>query len=356
MKMKISNQYNHSYAKMPHKSVAFNGYIAAPIKELHIPAVFSPKFKPFLNELNQKCGKYFKIVVQTSEELINNLHNLNFTSTGYLENTLSFKWGQDNKIFLGNDKFGIFHKSLSTAYVPELAKKLGLQMEHICLNIVGGNCFLGKKPNGENFAIVGKDALDFSNKKDVAEIFDINPKNLNVVSQPNFHIDLAIRPLNYPYVLVGDTKLTIDLAIKSHCDQKQFKYLKHVYKNMSSERYASPDKIIYELRSRGFKTIKVPGLIHGDTRMNFMNAIVHQEENGDLVYITNKNYIKDDIGIDFESIFEKYLRSKAPAIKEVHFIDGDGFIRSSLNNGGGIHCLSAERVDNEKWAEILNKN
>lgn len=350
--MKIQSQLNYIYSQNQPKRQSFRGQIAAPIKELHIPADYSPKFKPFLEELYKKCGKYFKIVVQTSEGLVSDFNKLNFTSTGYVENSLGFKWGQDNKIFLGKDKLGILNKSMSTAHVPEFAKELGLEAKPIDLYIEGGNCFLGKKQNGENFALVGKNALKSTTKEELADILEVNKKNLHVISQPDFHIDLGIRPLVYPYVLVGDSKLTIDLAMKNKFDKSQVDFLKNANKERVLKefqgKYVSPDKLVQELRNSGFTVIKVPGLINDD-RMNFMNAVVHQEKNGDLIYITNKTHVGEHLGFNFENIFEKYLKYKIPAIKEVHFIDGDGFIEGGLScKGGGIHCLSTERIDYEK--------
>lgn len=355
--MKITKQYNYSYPQTPIKPVAFKGYIAAPIKELHIPADYSPKFKPFLEELYQKCGKYFKIIVQTSEGLVGDFNKFNFSSTGYLEEALGFKWGQDNKIFLGKNKLGVFTKSQSYSGVAELAQNLGLEKKYIDLNIEGGNCFLGKKQNGEDFALVGKNALKSTTKEKFADVLEINKKNLHVISQPDFHIDLGIRPLVYPYVLVGDSKLTIDLAMKSNFEKSQIDFLKGANESglmaKSNWQYSTPDEVIKELKFQGFKTIMVPGLLASDPRLNFMNALVHQSDNGDLIYITNKTNVGARFGIDFENIFEKHLKSKVPAIKEVHFINGDGFVPSNLCNGGGIHCLSAERIDYEKWAQIL---
>lgn len=358
--MKITKQNNYIYSNNQPKRSSFRGQIAAPIKELHIPADYSPKFKPFLEELNQKCGKYFKIIVQTSEGLVADFNKLNFTSTGYLEEALGFKWGQDNKIFLGKDKLGVFTKSQSYSGVAELAQNLGLEKKYIDLNIEGGNCFLGKKQNGEDFALVGKNALKSTTKEKFADVLEINKKNLHVISQPDFHIDLGIRPLVYPYVLVGDPKLTIDLAMKNNFEKSQIDFLKRAnkfwLKAESNEKYSTPDEVIRELKSQGFKTIKVPGLLASDPRLNFMNALVHQNDNGDLIYITNKTNVGARFGIDFENIFEKHLKSKVPSVKEILFIEGDGFVQGSLCNGGGIHCLSAERIDHEKWSFLLNNN
>lgn len=364
--IKISKQNNYIYPQNQPKRQEFKGYFACPLKEVHIQPDFASKNREFLKEMYDKCSKYFDIVVQLPENVIRNFEELKFNAQGGFDCASSFPWGQDNKLFLNNSgetELALLERSHSTAYVPELAKKLGIDLKTIYFNVIGGNCFLGKKENGETVALIGKDAMGRWNgeknpfyryrKDEIAKSLNMKSKNLHVISQPDFHLDMVLRPLEYPYVLVGDSKLMLDLARKNNLDKSKMKFLtlehnKHT-KN-PKKIYASTDKIIKELKSRGFKPIKVPGLIN-DKRLNFMNAIVHKEPNGDLIYITNKTHIDTETGINFEKMFVDYLKSKVPQIKKVLFIDGDGFIEKGLglhSGGGGIHCRVAELPDFKK--------
>lgn len=363
--MKIQSQLNYLYSQNQPKPQAFKGYFACPLKEVHIQPDFASKNKQFLKEMFDKCSQYFDVVVQLPNKIVRNFEELKFNSRGGFECASSFPWGQDNKLFLdnaGETELAILHSSHSTAYVPELAKELGIKLKEIDFGIEGGNCFLGKKDNGEPIALIGKNAMGrwngeknpfyYFKKSEIAKSLNIEPKNLHVISQPDFHLDMVLRPLEYPYILVGDSKLTLDLARKNNVDKDQIKFLTLENRKRVKNKepwYASPDKIVKELKSRGFKPIKIPGLIN-DKKLNFMNAIVHKEPNGDLIYITNKTHIGFETGIDFEKIFVDYLKAKVPQIKKVIFIDGDGFIENELkaDGGGGVHCRVAELPDFKK--------
>lgn len=358
--MKVSGQNHFNYRQNKPKQTTFKGYFACPIKELHIPASDNFGFKPFLKELNEKCGKYFNIIVQFKDGLSNDIEKITQLQPSFADKFMPFKWGQDNKIFLNNHKLGVLNQSQSTEHIDEFANTLGIGFKPIDLNIIGGNCFLGKKSAEENFALLGCDAMEYTTKKKIAEALEIKEKNVHIISQPNFHIDLAVRPLNYPYVLVGDKRLTLKLAEKNNPNKEQIEYIKKankwLAKNETKGTYKNSDTIIQELKDRGFSPIKVPGLIN-ERKMNFMNAIVHQEENGDLIYITNKTHIINETGIDFEANFEKYVKSKVPAIKEVIFINGAGYIERNLYGPqGGLHCMGCERPDFNAWNKLLQKN
>ena len=84
-----------------------------------------------------------------------------------------------------------------------------------------------------------------------------------------------------------------------------------------------------------------------------MNATVHERVDGNLVYITN------DSGLPtLNQLFEAKLKELCPEIVAVDFIHGDqtGYQfgsniteRCDINQGGGIHCRTAERPDFKTW-------
>jgi len=359
MKIEIKNNYQYPKA-IPHKPV-FKGYFACPIKELHIQPNFQKRFPTMLSELNKKCGKYFKVVVQLTNGITSDVNRLDLKESNCIEGSTKFCWGQDNKLFFEDNSLGILMKNQKPSGAKSLAGHLGLKSVLINSNVEGGNCFLGKKLNGENFALVGVDALHKSNKAEVAKSIKVKPENLYVISQPDFHIDMVVRPLVYPYVLVGDHKLASKMADKNSLNKFQRTQLNQLEKSREETikycEYASVDKVVSELEKQGFIPIRVPGMV-GRNKANFMNAIVHQEPNGDLIYITNKTHLDKKVGLNFEKMFEQDLKSKAPNVKEVVFVDGDGLLQDNLaigngENGGGIHCMSSENPDFEKWNEFL---
>ena len=351
--MKITNKPASKGLSQTPKKIQFEGWAAAPIKELHIQPGNGPSFLPFIHELNSKCKDYFKIVVQLADGLVVDMKKIKLDEYKKIKGSTELFWGQDNKIFFENDKLGIFSESKDPITASMFAKKLRIKTEIIKLETQGGNCFLGKKPNGETYALVGKDALDGNDKITVAKSLNVKVENLHLISQPNFHLDMVVRPLTYPYVLVGDPKLTAEIVKKglnqNQCENFDIKYFKTI-----GREYASTNQTVNELKSHGFEPILVPGLIAGRRGVNFMNAIVHQKPDGKLVYITNKTNIGLNDGINFKKIFENDVRSKCPQIDKFIYIDGKGHVQEALTRFlGGTHCMTCERPDFEKWNEIL---
>ena len=347
------NQYNHK--TKPTKQQTFKGYFACPIKEIYIQSDWTVKMYPLVKELKEKCGKYFDVVVQLRNSAIKaeNVKN----HLGFIEESRGKGiWSQDNKLFLESNELLILKNHPKATSAEDLAEVLGLKTKDSTENIIGGNCFLGKKQNGENFALIGKRAIfnSFQDYDSAIRDLKIKAENLHIIPQPDFHIDMVIRPLNYPYVLVGDPNLSKKVVHSN----SQKKFLKEI--NLAKEIYikcrnfATADETAANLEKSGFKPIKVPG-IFGKDKVNFMNAIVHQDTDGKLIYITNKTHF-DGGGIDYEGVFKKYLKKHVPQIKEVIFIDGEGFVNENITKySGGIHCMTCERPDFENWNRILNK-
>ena len=210
---------------------------------------------------------------------------------------------------------------------------------------------------------MGNAELESYSKHSIARALGIKEENVYLISQPNFHIDLAIRPLTYPYVLLGDCKLTAELISAQYQSNKLNTLTKLCLDSDGADPlygYASIETIEKELIKQDFIPIRVPGLL-GPNIANYMNAVVHIKPNGDLIYITNDckpyNYQKD--GININQLFKRYLIEKVPKIKKVEFISGgsstkaDGsrtYMNSCLaRNNGGIHCMTSERPDFVKW-------
>lgn len=348
--MKIAHNSNYVYSQPTRENVHFKGWAAAPIKELYLQPVRDRRFISLIEELNKKCKQYFKIMVQTKNGPTNNLNELKTSPGGSLRGDFFSCWSQDNKIFFENNKLGIFNESFDPKIAKNLAKSLLIDPQEINLKTQGGNCFLGKKPNGESYALVGVDALSSAGERYTAKMLNVSTKNLHIISQPNFHIDMVVRPLTYPYVLVGAPHLTAGHIKEPKAKQQLSLYSELYYKSDPNKDYASTAETIKELKAHGFQPICVPGLLAENKGLNFMNAIVHQKPDGKLIYITNKTDLCKKLGVDFEGIFEKDLKSKVPNVEKVIFIDGEGLLQSNLTElEGGIHCMTCERPDFAKW-------
>lgn len=373
--MKITNFCNakNTYQQKPSENQSFKGYFACPINELHFQT-FNTRNRIYrvIRDLQRKCGKYFDIIVQTADGFAPAKKFKKSPPKVARKSTYPSEYceyGQDNKLFTENRMLllqGCINAGWKEAEI--LAEHLGIKSQAVRSNVQGGNCFLGKLPNGEDFALIGQDALclrrDSSpwsegdviktlTKQEVAKEIDIKPENLYAIPQPDFHLDMAIRPLKYPYILVDDMDLTFSMAKTD----KQRDYLKNeVYLLSQKERiakmkYTTPKQTAEELEKLGFIPIMVPGSFgFKRTMLNYMNAIVHQNPDGSLTYITNRSDYgkKFWIGLNMEKIFSEYLKTQCPDVKKIIFIDWKYIGREDA----GVHCLTSERPDFEKWKRM----
>lgn len=383
--MKISNQNIFIFRDMKtpkQKQTNFKGWAACPLESIILKPDDSREFKFLIEELKKKCGKYFDIHTLLLDRLIRNNNQLQYDAQGAVVGKSNGIWVQDYGVFTNSRSIKklMWGKQDWHNYNFSLGDHLKIESQETWLPLEGGNLFFGEKPDGETYAIIGADSFKnieqhalmdhFSykclrerQKNEIVKFLGIKFENLHEISQPDFHIDMAIRPLIYPYVLVGDPDLTMGLAKR--------KYSNHIYEpdtlyQMDNRRtptamnngYATPDEIVQQLRGFGFNSIKVPGILgHPYEDLNYMNAIVHQDSDGKLVYITNKNNrYKKEYGIDFERIFIDYIKEHVPSIKRIIFIDVDGYMEDMLlGRNGGLHCFSLEHPDFKKMKALSKR-
>jgi hypothetical protein len=265
-----------------------------------------------------------------------------------------------------------------------LADLLGIPTRKIKSYIEWGNAYLGHKTNKEPYIIIGKDtlrinALELAGKfskyqKDtthyetlaqaqIAADLHLDPKNVIVIKQPAGHIDLAIRPLNSPVVLVNSFDMTLkqlteerDQLSTTDPDRAKLDQMiedTQAYQQASREEgnFATPEETAQELKAHGFEPVFVPGAMGTTTNrkqghfVNYMNALVHKRPNGQLVYMTNGS------GFDrLNQIFQRALTKQAKDVASVDFIKGQiddktglSHMEKSLSDmSGGLHCMSTE--------------
>ena len=329
-------------------------------------------------------------------------------------NVIDF-WSQDNKFF-ANTNDG--EKILSTKTfcsdrffeAKKLSELINVPFEETEVLLEGGNFFLGTKDNGDNYLLIGNilfntnSIYQFLKHKDVklddkkfehfldkgvvfkdeplisklitfdqyrkeethwakhtrellAKQFDVKEENILCVPNANYHIDLFLRPLKYPYILVNDDeaikKELAQIEEKFDCSDGFLKDAKKHLKKMEKE-YDSSAEVIEKLEKFGFVPIMVPGAI-GHFNVNFINAIVNEREDG-LSYITNcPNLSNDDRYKFLTAEFQKEMDKKAPQVDNFYFVDGGEFENGDTLSmmyltklKAGIHCLCAERPDFDK--------
>ena len=130
------------------------------------------------------------------------------------------------------------------------------------------------------------------------------------------------------------------------------------YKEGAERTYASPGEICDELKKLGFNPIRIGGVYYDG--INFMNAIVNKHQDGTMTYISNSSECKNHIYTKLQKVFEKELKEKAPMITNCCFVKGEvprharfvekSYMLDSLKHyHGGIHCMTLEEPDFEKW-------
>ncbi|MBQ3642348.1 hypothetical protein II906_10570 [bacterium] len=340
-------------------NVSFKGYDAAPLKSLYMQGLINKNHADVFGELKTVCEK----------EGINLLLH---TNQGFSEKfdgkyQQRIPWAQDFKTFVNiNGKTQI----LTAPFFDESEKdekflaELGYEKTFDSGFLIGGNSYIGKKPNGEKWVLLGEDETELRNFRAygirympqfVAGNYGVKMDNIYTISQPAYHIDEAIRPVGYPYVLVNDDQMARQNAaeqgkkIASETD----KYYDNFYSNKS--KYVKSDQTVKELKEKGFIPIRIGGVYASG--VNYMNAIVNQHPDGTISYITNSAKGSKFEGLD--EVFERDLRAKVPNIRDVYFISGKTDNKSSGSNPimnflskvhGGIHCLTLEEPDFQAWA------
>lgn len=393
----------------PVKNLDFKGHEAGKIKTLYMQ---NPNLGTQVNIYNQikTIGEQegFDVFIHDNQRI----EKEKLSEKSKLYNPWGI-WAQDNKVLLKKDDKTIslapeFYSKQELVEVADFCDQTEIKGYFSELMFEGGNVYLGKKDNGENYFITStmnmylagkylyfKDrtndeasyeaALKFFNdgkhydkegnlvadeeeydrnwevwaKKAieiVSEDFDVKRENMVFLPEADFHIDMVIRPLEYPYVLINDDNEVDKLVEKL---EKQFKYnplerneLRKFKKNLQRHRakYNPSDDICKKLEANGFVPIKIAGAF-GRNPVNFINAIVHK--NGEeLAYITNSTKHGSKIYQAMQEYFEKDLMEKYPKIKRVHYVDGGKCAKGKKNNimyylgngNGGIHCLCAEEM------------
>lgn len=326
-----------------------------------------------LAQIGQKEG--FDVFVQTPNKLIKNRFEiLGDKNILKFPNESRWCWTQDNLTFTPD---GYIMGTNSTKPKDTILEKVfNRTVKSLDYHLAGGNFFFLREGN-TNSLLIGKNSLNWINPEKLRKDFGVN--KIYPISQPDFHIDLGVRPLSGKNILVNDDELAVSLISQAISKANQIlqsepnhslKGVKDALKSILEmfqqgrkelPQYGNFKQIQQELGNYGFNVIKVPGsLAYSDLAkdsdshymLNYMNAIVHERPDGRLVYMTNKSYLdeltmitKDEerlLGFSFEKMFTDSVKDYI-APEDIHFITGNSYLEQTLEHSqGGLHCLCAE--------------
>ena len=322
-------------------NISFKGYDATPLKSLYIERATSEPIKSEMQEIADKEGFSLRM------------------ATDYL------KWAQDDKNIIernGNPHL-VGNLRIDECFMQDLKQTYGLSSSYAKTFVTGGNSFFGKYPNGDKWLLIGEDEIRKNKtKSDVAREYGIEEKNIFTIPQQYYHLDMFMRPIGYPYVLVDSPELVKNKISKMPFLKSPYEHttLRDNFNTYERKRnaigYASSKETVKALKEVGFIPIEVAGVFGNG--INFMNAIVNKHPDGSISYITNSTSCESPFLSEIEKEFEKELREKVPNIKDVYFVKGrDAKTLSAPNymmgniqhHGGGIHCMSLEEPNFEMW-------
>lgn len=322
--------------KINFQSPTFKGYDALRLKALHLN---------------------YAAVMNLSSELDDVAHQEGFS----LRTTFDqYKWAQDQKtIILKRKKPILIYKEVLSDFDDKLYESFPMPQKASDYCVTGGNCFIGKFFNRDRWMLIGEDDFHSCNKEGIAKEYDIKPSNIIPLPQQDYHLDMFMRPIGYPYILINDPTLVSKKFASMDWEgySEDFIDFEDRYKKQEKDRQrnqASHKKTINALKKAGFEPIRIAGVF--GSGINFMNAIVNEHSNGTISYITNGSLSKNPFTKRFQESFERDLRQSVPNIDKVHFVCGEKHASGNYLTDqisvfcGGLHCLTMEEPDFDVWA------
>lgn len=184
------------------------------------------------------------------------------------------------------------------------------------------------------------------------EDLGLDPERLVVLTQPEFHIDMHMRPMAPGEVLVNRPEATMAALEEAYRDPEatdwQRREMVSMYRNAQTDaRELGPvyDQIFDELRGAGLIPIAAPGVFHGSTRQaNFMNGVPGTTDAGELYYLTNASSIRP-----LEKVFAGFMAKLGVARTELLGGEGAGArtlsaSEQSLELAGGLDCREVDHA------------
>ena len=231
--------------------------------------------------------------------------------------------------------------------------------------VEGGNMMGGKRPDGSDYALVGKDSLAVTmdllkkNNRDhstrdgllqIARDYGYQAGEVVAVEQPGeFHLDMAMALAGPGQVLLNDAKAVADLQkgwVTEHYSHKFFQWGKK--KQLAAIEERAEKLAVYEamvekdLQKAGLQVFRVAGCFpqtKANSEMNFFNLRQGHNDRGETFAIA--------LGGDekAEQAFAHTLLSEIPSgYQRIHFLDRE-LTPLTLDMSGGIKCRTKPRQD-----------
>lgn len=323
-------------------NISFKGYDAVPLKKVFIERFSSSPIREEMEDIAR--SENFRI--------------------GYLTDYL--KWSQDDKSIIERDSKPhlIGNLRIDQDFMKNLDRIYGISSSYAKTFVTGGNSFIGKYPSGEKWLLIGEDEIrPQKTKADISKEYGIDEKNIFTIPQQYYHLDMFMRPIGFPYVLVDSPTLVKKKLDKISYSTSPYEaiQLKSNFSQFERQRnasgYSPSTDTIEALKKAGFTPIEIAGVF--GSGINFLNAIVNKHQDGTISYITNSTTCESPLISKIEKYFEQELREKVPNIKDIYFVSGKNevadydqnyMMNNLLSRGGGIHCMSLEEPNFEIWA------
>lgn len=174
----------------------------------------------------------------------------------------------------------------------------------------------------------------------------VSKNNLIFIPQPEFHIDMQMRPLKPGQILVNDFDENIKLlesakkkTTKGSPEEIEINKMIANSKKMRTVMSPLMNEIASKLKAQGIEVIKSPGVMESDKRkVNFMNAVPGTSIGSNRqFYMTNYTGLKP-----LREAFEEYMKKQD--IDKIYWmgdtVDAKGISSSehSLDFQGGMDC------------------
>lgn len=368
-------------------NISFKGYDARPLRGVYLRDVgFGRPFYALVKEVAGILNKEnVDVFVQTKDGIVKNIFQEDkiqprFDIWPFAQDRVTFI-NPKNFLAKGFIKLNENFEAISEFFNANLIKK--------DVHIEGGNYFFIKEGRKDS-VLIGKDEFKLNKFSEIKEYF--SGRNFCSVSQPDYHLDLSIRPLNNRNILLNDPGELLNeirqgikragLVYERNKSPELEKVIKNLEKVLNDAALATEQ---YELKSQSktlrqelkynkFNVIRVPASITEPNQiglrfnidsmesrlqdgrkysLNYLNAVVHERPDKSLVYITNKSNLDEKVGItpeiarqidfSFEQIFINSLKGIIKP-EDIHFVGGEGNFISALmkKSDAGIHCLISE--------------
>jgi hypothetical protein len=200
-------------------------------------------------------------------------------------------------------------------------------------------------------------------KEVISQELNVKPRDIVVVSQPTFHIDMQMRPLENRVILLNDPRLA-NRMIEDLLNDKTVRLNEQEREALEEMKFGPKllrelglvlDKSRKELEAAGFRVIAAPGNSfqsavddftdengklrpYRSTMMNNMNGTIGRTPSGIILYLTNSSGIPA-----LDDAQARWLRGNT-SIQAVVFMDHELLIRD-----GGWDCIT---VGNNPFEEI----